>query len=265
MKSETRYDRRARFEVEALEGRRLMSAGLGPEVKFQHVEHGHVPVQPSIAAVVAADSTASGTITISGKTSPHAKVILALLDGRIFENTVWSNASGRFHHTFAVGYHPHQAPKTLPVPGKSALTAAVTSGPNENGSVTLRGKTFPMATVTLDPQADGEIEQTVKADARGRFQFTFQVGFGRTTERLTARAAAPAASMPPISTTVTVYRPFVYYPLGTSGSPQTQPQGGSHWPADSGLVSELNGLRNAKYAIEHSLLPDNSLIWTWVD
>jgi hypothetical protein len=224
-----------------------------------------MPVQPSMAAVVAAAPSARGTITITGTTSPRAKVILALLDGRIFENTVWSNASGRFRHTFAVGYHPRQAPKTVPVPGKSALTAAVTRRPDANGSVTISGKTYPKANVTLDPQTDGAIEKTVEADAQGQFQFTFQVGFGKTPVRLTARAAPPDASMLPISTTLTVTRPFVYYPLGTSGSSQTPSQGGSQFPANSGLVSELNGLGNAKFAVDHSLLPDNSLIWTWGD
>jgi hypothetical protein len=218
-----------------------------------------------MAAVVAAAPNLRGTISISGTTSPRAKVILALLDGRIFENTVWSNAGGRFHHTFAVGYHPHRAPKTVPLTGNSALTAEVTRGPDGNGSVTVRGKTLPRANVTLDPQTDGASEQFVKADAQGQFQFTFQVGFGRTPVRLSAVAAPPAAAMLPISTTLMVTRPFVYYPLGTSGSSQTQSQGGSQWPANYGLVSEINGLRNARYAVEHSLLPDNSLIWSWRD
>ena len=263
MERETKRDRRTQFELEPLEGRRLMSAGLGPVIKFDHIEHRHLPAQPSIVAVVATDAHESGTITISGKTSPKVEVILALLHGGTIEKTVWSNASGRFHHTFAVGYHPHQAPKTVPLPGKSALTAAVTRRPDANGSVTISGKTYPKANVTLDAQTDGAIEQTVEADTEGQFKFTFQVGFGKTPVRLTARAAPPDASMLPISTTLTVTRPFVYYPLGTSGSSQTQSQGGSQFPANSGLVSELNGLGNAKFAVDHSLLPDNSLIWTW--
>jgi hypothetical protein len=255
MERETKRYRRAQFELETLEGRRLMSAGLGTGIKFDHVEHRHLPVQPSIAAVVAADPKAKGTITIVGHTSPGAKVILALLDGRIFENTVRSNASGRFRHTFAVGYHPHQAPKTVSVAGKGALTVG-TRGPDMNGSVTIYGKTFPEAKVTLDPKADGAIEQTVKADDQGRFQFTFQVGFGKTRVGLIARAAPPAASMLPISTTLTVIRHPVDPSPGTSGSSQTPSQGGSQLPINPGLLSAFDNLSNDFFAVNNTLLPD---------
>jgi hypothetical protein len=261
MERDAKRDRRVQFEVETLEGRRLMSTGLGPGIKFDHVAHRHLPVQPSIVAVVATDPHERGTITISGKTSPKVEVILALLNGGTIEKTVWSNGSGRFDHTFAVGYH-RRAPKS--VPGNSALTAMVTRRPDANGIVTISGKTYPEAKVTLDPRGNGAPEQTIKADAEGRYTFTFHVGFGKTRVHLYAVAPPPAAAMLPTSTLLTVNRPIVHHPVGTSGSPETQSQGGSQLPANSGLVSAINDWDNADLAVRNTLLLDDGYYDTWI-
>jgi hypothetical protein len=83
-----------------------------------------------------------------------------------------------------------------------AITGVVTAGPDANGSVTITGQTYRRARVSLDLQADGTIEQTTRADAAGRYQFTFTVGFGGTPVRVSATAHGHRAT----SLTLTVNR-----------------------------------------------------------
>jgi hypothetical protein len=82
-------------------------------------------------------------------------------------------------------FDPHQDLHALKKAPKPAMTASVVVGPDTRGAVTVSGQTRAKAKVKLDIGADGSIEQTVKADAKGRFQFTFAVGFGATPVRLT--------------------------------------------------------------------------------
>src|SRR5581483_11808757 len=63
---------------------------------------------------------------------------------------------------------------------KPQITATVTAGPTSSGSVTVSGKTFAKAKVTLDIGANGSIDQTVKASKSGLYTFTFNVGFAST-------------------------------------------------------------------------------------
>jgi YD repeat-containing protein len=72
---------------------------------------------------------------------------------------------------------------------KPAITASVVSGPDASGVVTVVGHTYAKAKVKLDIGATGKVEQTVKADKHGQFLFTFVVGLGTTSVRLSATAA----------------------------------------------------------------------------
>jgi RHS repeat-associated protein len=74
-------------------------------------------------------------------------------------------------------------------PPKSAISVTGIAGPSSSsGIVTLSGKTDARAKVRLDLGANGSVEQTVKTRANGRFQITFDVGFGTTPIRLSAAA-----------------------------------------------------------------------------
>jgi hypothetical protein len=140
----------------------------------------------------------------------------------------------------------------------------VTRRPDAHGTITISGKTYPEARVTLDPPGDGAPEQTVKADAQGDYTFTFQVGFGKTRVRIDAEAPPPAAAMLPISTTLIVNRPRLVVPSGTSGSPETQSQGGSQLPANSALASAIDGWGRARFAVDNSLLLDGGNSFGWI-
>lgn len=80
----------------------------------------------------------------------------------------------------------------------------------------LSGKTASRRTVQLDVGDDGSVEQSLKSDKRGSFQFTFAVNFGATPVRIVAQAGrrsaegrivvtrvAPKAQPSPASTTTT--------------------------------------------------------------
>src|SRR4051794_29456869 len=69
-------------------------------------------------------------------------------------------------------FDPHQDLHALKKAPKPAMTAPVVAGPDALGAVTVSGRTRAKAKVKLDIGADGSIEQTVKADAKGRFHFT---------------------------------------------------------------------------------------------
>jgi hypothetical protein len=125
---------------------------------------------------------------------------------------------------------------------RSAFRGVEIDGPDPKGSVTIFGKTYRRATVTLDLGANGTNEKTVQADARGRFTITVTVGFGTTPLRLAETARGHRAA----SLTQTEYwsRPQVLTPPGTpsttssnspgtSGSSPTGTQGNSS-PGTSG-------------------------------
>ena len=77
---------------------------------------------------------------------------------------------------------------------KPAIKASVVSGPNADGVVTIVGHTYAKAKVKLDIGATGKIEKSAKADKHGMFRFTFPVGFGTTSVRLSASAAGHQAT-----------------------------------------------------------------------
>src|SRR5262249_40941809 len=54
-----------------------------------------------------------------------------------------------------------------------ALKVLALSGPDTNGSVALTGRGTARAKIQLDIGGDGSIEQTTRANAKGRFQLTF--------------------------------------------------------------------------------------------
>jgi hypothetical protein len=223
----TRHDRRARFELEALEGRKVMSAGSGTGINLEHLESHQLlvaaPQQVEISSIPKA---------------VHLSV----------------------HHPL----------KTLEAskPEKPTITAAVTAGPRANGSVTISGRTFPKARVSLALQADGTIERTVKANALGKFHFTLAVGFGSTPMRLVATAPGHRAA----STTLTVnrIRPLATHPPAppsttnqavggatnqTVGGTNNQAMGGgSQLLTDFGPVSAANGWADDWLALEYTLV-----------
>jgi hypothetical protein len=178
MVSETRRDRRARFALETLEGRTLLSAGSRPWSKPDHLEH-----RPLFA------------------TAPPPSVINSIpTAGRHFDRPRLTALKG------------------MPKPVQPAITAAVTAGPDAIGSVTISGRTYRRAKVSLDLQANGSSEQTARANAKGQFQFTFTVGFGSTPVRLFVTAHGHR----PTSITLTVNRTEPP-PIPSPGTPQPAP------------------------------------------
>jgi hypothetical protein len=109
----------------------------------------------------------------------------------------------------------HITARSLAARAQPAITAVVAAGPDANGSVTILGRTYRRAKVSLDVQADGTIEQTTKANAKGQFHFTFTVGFGGTPVRLFATAHGHR----PTSITLTVNR-TESLPSPSPGTPQ---------------------------------------------
>jgi hypothetical protein len=181
MEREARRDRRARFDLEPLEGRELMSAGSLPGIKPGDLEHRQL----------------------------HA------VDARP------SNIHSIPEPVHLSGDHPLRALARVTKPARSAITAVVAAGPDANGSVTITGQTYRRAKVSLDIQADGTIEQTVRANAGGEFQLTLTVGFGNTPIRLSETARGHR----PTSTTLTVNRP-----QPTAPPPPTSPQPPANLP-----------------------------------
>jgi hypothetical protein len=176
MERETRRDRRARFELETLEGRKMLSAGLTPGISPGHFEHRNLlPTAPRPNSL---DST--------------------------------PDAAGHSERP------PLRVQARVPRPAPPAITAAVTAGPDVNGFVT--GQTFRRAKVSLDIQAGGAVEQTNRADPRGRFAFNLAVGPGSTLFRLTATLGHRSTS-----TTLTVSR---------AQSPPNVPPGTPRLPPD---------------------------------
>jgi hypothetical protein len=166
MEHELRRDRRARLEVQPLEARELMSAGsvTGIETRYlEHLKHRHLE---------------------------HRQV-----------HATAPQPSGTHSNLKAVGFSGHDPLRALAKVPNPAISAAVT-GPDANGSVTISGRTYRRAKVSLDLQADGTIEQTAMANSRGQFQFTFTVGFGSTPVCLSATAHGHKAT----PTTLTVNR-----------------------------------------------------------
>jgi hypothetical protein len=218
MERETRRDRRARFDLEPLEGRELMSAGSLPGIKPGHVEHRHLHA-----------------------TDPRRSHIRSIP-----------------MPVYLSGDHPLRALTRVPKPARPAITAMVATGPDANGSVTITGQTYRRAKVSLDIQADGTIEHTVRANANGQFQFTITVGFGDTPMRLSETARGHR----PTSTTLTVNRP---QPTTSPPPGPTQPTanlpvgdfqyvyseyGGEILTDDFRLSFALDGSGQLHYAIE---------------
>jgi hypothetical protein len=101
---------------------------------------------------------------------------------------------------------------------RSAITAVVTAGPDADGSVTITGQTYHRAKVSLDLGADGTIEETTRADAKGGFKLTVTVGFGSTPVRLSATAHGHRATS--VILTVNRVKPTV---PASPGSPSPTP------------------------------------------
>jgi hypothetical protein len=75
---------------------------------------------------------------------------------------------------------PVAVPKVRKPPQPIVLPLTLVQPPAADGTTTVAGTTTPRAKLKLDVGADGSIEQVVKADKKGRFQFTFHVGYGTT-------------------------------------------------------------------------------------
>ena len=108
--------------------------------------------------------------------------------------------------------------KPKPAP-KPKITAIVAAGPNATGAVTVTGKTYAKAKVKVDVGANGSIDQTVKANAKGVYQVSFTVGFGGTQVKLSATAPGHKAT----ATTLMVNRPDTVPPAITLGAPVPGP------------------------------------------
>jgi hypothetical protein len=106
-----------------------------------------------------------------------------------------------------------EALKAKPAP-KPNITATVTAGPGASGVVTISGKTYPKAKVTLQIVSTGASQPVVKASTKGLYQVTFTVGFGSTKVQLSATAPGKKAT----STTLTVSRPDTVPPVVTLGT-----------------------------------------------
>jgi hypothetical protein len=101
-----------------------------------------------------------------------------------------------------------EALKAKPAP-KPNITAAVTAGPSSSGLVTISGKTYAKASVTLQVVSTGATQPVVKASTKGVYQISFTVGYGNTLVQLTAKAPGHK----PTSTTLTVNRPDTVPPV----------------------------------------------------
>ena len=66
------------------------------------------------------------------------------------------------------------------VPKPLVLHVNIKMPPGADSTTIVGGKLTAKAKVKLDLGADGSIEQVVKADKKGRFQFRFNVGYGTT-------------------------------------------------------------------------------------
>lgn len=92
---------------------------------------------------------------------------------------------------------PRIAGTAIPATGRrSALSARLAGPPDPLGNVVVVGRVSPRAVVQLDLGADGSFEGRARADARGRFDFAFQVDYGTTPVRLVAlrRGRRPPAA-----------------------------------------------------------------------
>ena len=103
--------------------------------------------------------------------------------------------------------------KTTAKPKPAPLPASLTGAPDAAGNVTIVGKTFPKAIVKVSLGTSGAIAATVKADKKGHFQVTVQVGFGTTDVQVLAQSGKKTAAA-----TLTVNRPA---PTPTPTSTQT--------------------------------------------
>src|SRR5206468_3794935 len=65
--------------------------------------------------------------------------------------------------------------------------ASLLGSPDATGHVTISGKVSRKGTVQVDVGANGSIDATVKADKKGSFTSTVQVGFGSTSITLTSK------------------------------------------------------------------------------
>ena len=99
-------------------------------------------------------------------------------------------------------------------PPKPNITATVTAGPSASGLVTVTGKTYAKAKVTLEFVATGAALPRVKANAKGVYRISFTVGIGSTLVKLSATAPGHK----PTSTTLTVNRPDTVPPVLTLGA-----------------------------------------------
>jgi hypothetical protein len=155
MKRETRQNRRARLEVQTLEGRELMSAGLVTAINPGHIEHRHLhpraprphhnhpipaplhsfdnPPLRAPAGVPEAATTAitasvtapngNGSVTLTGQTYRRAKVSLQVNGTNV--QTTRSTRSGQFGFTFTVG------------PGSTTVVVSATAHGHRPTSTTL--------------------------------------------------------------------------------------------------------------------------------
>src|SRR5262249_16848301 len=96
-----------------------------------------------------------------------------------------------------------------------ALALSLLTPPGANGQAILGGKTKPKSLLKLDVGADGSIEQTVKADKKGMFQFKVSVGFGSTDVKVIGPGKASKAPVGHLS----IVRPDRIAPTVTLASP----------------------------------------------
>jgi hypothetical protein len=96
---------------------------------------------------------------------------------------------------------------------KPQITLGV-AGPDANGSATITGKTYARANVLVDVNADGSIDQSVKANNRGIFSFNVQVGYGSSPVQVTGKLRGKK----PATTSIVLNRPDTVAPSIGIGS-----------------------------------------------
>ncbi len=96
-------------------------------------------------------------------------------------------------HSSAIVHHLAKPKAKKPKVPNIPLSLA--SGPDANGVVTVKGKTYAKAKVLVDFNADGSIDTRIKADKKGNFTVQLQVGYGASQLQVTGKSAGKKAAV----------------------------------------------------------------------
>ena len=116
---------------------------------------------------------------------------------------------GRVDAVRVLAVKSHKPPRPIVLPLR------LVEAPGAGGTTVISGKLTPRAKLKLDIGANGSIEQVVKANKKGLFQFTFQVGYGTTL----VEVIGPNSGKRPRIGELNVVRPDTNPPVLTLGAP----------------------------------------------